>query len=59
MIVGNALWSSIFGIILAAEKGNEGVIVYADSTDELIKLIAGLDFSDRIITAFDIFLLNE
>uniref|UniRef100_A0A8R1TW88 Nicastrin n=1 Tax=Onchocerca volvulus TaxID=6282 RepID=A0A8R1TW88_ONCVO len=43
----------------AAEEGNEGVIVYADSADQLINLITSLDFSDRIITAFDIFLLNE
>ncbi|VDO41913.1 unnamed protein product [Onchocerca flexuosa] len=43
----------------SAEQGNEGVIVYADSADQLINLITSLDFSDRIITAFDIFLLNE
>uniref|UniRef100_A0A1I8EAW7 Nicastrin n=1 Tax=Wuchereria bancrofti TaxID=6293 RepID=A0A1I8EAW7_WUCBA len=42
-----------------AEEGNEGVVVYANNADELINLIAGLDSEDRIITAFDIFLLNE
>ncbi|EFO20014.2 hypothetical protein LOAG_08477 [Loa loa] len=41
------------------EEGNEGVVVYADNADEFINLIPGLDFADRIITAFDIFLLNE
>ncbi|VDM13623.1 unnamed protein product [Wuchereria bancrofti] len=43
----------------SAEEGNEGVVVYANNADELINLIAGLDSEDRIITAFDIFLLNE
>ncbi|CAG9539997.1 unnamed protein product [Cercopithifilaria johnstoni] len=43
----------------SAEEGNEGVVVYADNADELINLITGLDFADRIIMAFDIFLLNE
>ncbi|MCP9266517.1 hypothetical protein DINM_022084 [Dirofilaria immitis] len=41
------------------EEGNEGVIVYADSADQLINLIASLDFVDRIIIVFDILLLNE
>lgn len=41
------------------EEGNEGVIVYAESADELINLVAGLDSTDRIIPAFDIFFLNE
>ncbi|VBB31080.1 unnamed protein product [Acanthocheilonema viteae] len=43
----------------SAEEGNEGVVVYANNADELINLLADFDFTDRIITAFDIFLLNE
>ncbi|VDO18076.1 unnamed protein product, partial [Brugia timori] len=47
------------GVVVTAEEGNEGVVVYANNADELINLIASLDSEDRIITAFDIFLLNE
>uniref|UniRef100_A0A915Q4S1 Nicastrin n=1 Tax=Setaria digitata TaxID=48799 RepID=A0A915Q4S1_9BILA len=43
----------------STEEGNEGVVVYADNGDELINLVTNFGFTNGIITAFDVFLLNE
>ncbi|VDN06858.1 unnamed protein product [Thelazia callipaeda] len=43
----------------SSEKGNEGIVLYANSSDELISVIKNLDFQDGIITALNLSLLNE